>query len=224
MAVTELATLPLTHNVTKEEPVLPDAVIEKLKTARTVLEKASGYSFNYFQQVEDPSIVYLIGRWDSTAAHGEFLPSPENQRLLEMLKDDILTEGEKKMSLWHLDAESLTLRVAGKNVLEAPVISFNRHFVPSSKKEGFSRKFAEVNGLLEGFTEPFAVSGGWRIEKDTEEKDEWALFSGFESVDHHFQFAKTEDFIKYRDIVEFMEGFDLKHFKAIEGLPLRFDP
>lgn len=101
-------------------------------------------------------------------------------------------------------------------VLSAPVISCNRHFVPASKKEEFTVKFNEVKGLLEDYTKPYQVIGGWRIEKEKEEKEEWVLFSGFESVDHHMGFAKTEEFAKYREIVECVEGFEVRHLKKIE--------
>jgi hypothetical protein len=99
MTVTELAILPLTHPLTKESHFLPSSLIQKLLTAKSVLETASGHSFYYFQQIEDPSIIYILGAWDSVTAHHTFLPSSENQKLLELFKDDIVMSGddEKKM-------------------------------------------------------------------------------------------------------------------------------
>lgn len=94
MPVTELAILPLTHRLTKECPILPTHLLQKLQTAKSVLETASRHSFYYFQQVEDPSIIYILGSWESVTAHWEFLPSPENQEMLELLKDDIVMPGE----------------------------------------------------------------------------------------------------------------------------------
>ena len=84
-------------------------------------------------------------------------------------------------------------------------------------RSGFIEKFNEVRGLLEDFTTPYGVVGGWRMEKEDEEK-EWVLFSGFESVENHLEFAKTEGFGKYREIVGFVRGFDVKHMKGVEGL------
>ena len=54
--------------------------------------------------------------------------------------------------------------------------------------------------------------GGWRIEKEDGEKEEWVLFSSLESVDNHMEFAK------YREIVDFVSGFEVKHLRAVEGL------
>lgn len=222
MPVTEFALLPLTHALTQENPSLPPSLITKLKTAKTVLETASKYTFHYFQQIEDPSIIYIIGKWDSPAAHGIFLPSPENQRLLEMLKDDIESEDPKrKMSMWHLDSDVFKIDKGEEWVFDAPVISCNRNFVAKEKKEGFEKKFREVKYLLEEYTKPYKVVGGWRIEKESEEseeKEEWVFFSGFESVDHHMGFAKMEGFAKYGGIVDFVDGFEVRHLKKVEGL------
>jgi hypothetical protein len=44
------------------------------------------------------------------------------------------------------------------------------------------------------------------------------LFSGFESVVNHTEFAKTEGIVKYREIVGFASGFEVKHPRAAEGL------
>jgi heme-degrading monooxygenase HmoA len=124
------------------------------------------------------------------------------------------------MKLWHLDADCFG-PLSSKSLLQAKAISLNRHFVPKEKKGGFEKKFEEVRGLLEEYTKPYPVIGGWRIEKETvegKERDEWNLFSGFDSVEHHMAFAKTKAFEKYREIVGCVEGFEVRHLKAIEGL------
>lgn len=59
---------------------------------------------------------------------------------------------------------------------------------------------------------------GWRIEKESDEKEEWALFSGFENVAHHMAYAETNDFGKYKEIAGFVEGFEVRHLQCIEGL------
>lgn len=120
--------------------------------------------------------------------------------------------------MWHLDVDVFE-KGDEMDVLTAPTISCNRHFVSQEKKEGFKGKFAEVKGLLEDFTNPYWVVGGWRIEKEEAEgaeREEWVLFSGFESVDHHMEFAKTGGFTKYREIVGFVEGFEVRHLRVLE--------
>jgi len=224
MPVTELAIIPLNRNLTKENPTLAASLKQKFLSAKLVLEKASGHKFYFFQQIEDPSIIYILGSWESPQAHAAFLPSTENQKLLELFKDDIITDEKEKsdgekMTMWHLDADVFSgVNEEDKSVFTAPVISLNRHFVPKDKKAGFVKKFDEVKGLLEDFTTPYQVVGGWRIEKEAEGKDEWVLFSGFGSVENHHEFAKTEGFARFRKIAEFVEGFEMKHLRGIGGL------
>ena len=159
------------------------------------------------------------------AAHATFLPSEENQRLLRLLKDDIVMSGdeERKMAMWHLDTDIFAFDASkgNKSVLAAPAISLNRHFVLPDKRAGFAQKFRGVKGLLDEYTSPYQVVGGWRAEKeivDGKEREEWGLLSGFESVEHHMGFAKTEEFEKYSKIVGFVEGFEVRHLRAIKGL------
>ncbi|KAH8598121.1 hypothetical protein B0O99DRAFT_539224 [Bisporella sp. PMI_857] len=216
MAVTELAIIPLSHPLTEANPL-----IQKLKVAKSVLETKSGYPFHYFQQIEDPSIIYTLGKWDSVAAHAAFLPSAENQDLLRLLKDDISASIDRQMKMWHLDGDIFSVKEGERDVLQAPTVSLSRHFVPIEKKAGFMNKFVEVKGLLEDYTTTLKVVGGWRIEKESigdEEREEWALFSGFDSVEAHMGFAKTKGFEKYREIVEFVESFEVRHLARIEGL------
>jgi quinol monooxygenase YgiN len=219
MPVTEFAILPLKHPLT-ENSTIPPALLQKLQIAREVLEEASKYKFYYFQQIEDPSTMYIIGKWDSPEAHYTFLASPENQKLLELFKEDIYIEetNGKIMQMWHLDDDVFAVPSGAEWVFTAPVISCNRHFVPKKNKPSFIEKFNEIRGLLEKYTKPYGVVGGWRIEKEDEEKEEWVLFSGFESVDHHMEFAKTDGFAKYREIVGFVSAFELKHLRAVVGL------
>ena len=223
MVVTEFAVFPLARPITKDNPTLAVDLIKNLKQAKAVLESVSGYRFRYFQQIEDPSIIYIMGLWDSVAAHDAFLASPENQKLLELFKDDLRWTGDRMITLWHLEGDVFALDPSSdlKSVFTAPTISCNRHFVPTEKKVEFASKFKEVRGVLEDYSKPFKAIGGWRIEKeqvDGKEREEWALFSGFDSVDHHMAFAKTKPFEKYREIVGCVEGFEVKHLRAIEGL------
>lgn len=220
---TELAILPLTHPITTSNPTLPSSLIKKLKNTKSVLEKASGFEFSFFQQVEDPSIVHIVGEWFSLENHVVFLKSPENLALLEDLKDDIAIKGEsgKTMQMWHIDTsiKAALNASSGKNVLTAPTISLNRMFIAPGKSPEFSAKLRERQGLLGEFTKPYSVIDGSRIERDYvegKEREEWAVLSGFESVDHHMGFAKTESFEKYREITEFVESFELRHMKKIE--------
>jgi heme-degrading monooxygenase HmoA len=167
--VTELAILPLK---TAQAPFSRE-LYDKLLTAQPVLSFWSATPFNsfhIFQQVEDASLLYILGTWWSVEHHKTFLRTTHNRELLESLKDDVDLE---KIVMYHLDENIFRWEEGKEPVLKAETISLNRHFVPASKKDGFREKFNEVKGLLEEYTSPFRVVGGWRIEKESEEKEEW---------------------------------------------------
>jgi heme-degrading monooxygenase HmoA len=209
MTVTELAVLHTLPNGSSKVP--SEKLLAKLKSAKEVLESNSGYSFSFFQQYEDPTVIYIVGRWLSTAAHEAFLPSSQNLALLDLFKGQIDIEN---ILMYHLelDADATPLP------LNAPAVSVNRHFIKHRQRDAFQKRFEQVKPLLQDYTKPRPLAGGWRIEKETEEKEEWVLFSGFDSVEHHIRFSKTDEFQNYRGISEYVDGFDLKHMKRLEGI------
>lgn len=175
-----------------------------LKKALKVLNKASGFTFDLYQQTEDPSVLYLLGSWTSIEAHHGFLPSPENKALLEELKDLISID-----IMFHVEIEKSTLG------LNAPCIAVARHFIKVGKKEDFATVWNANSHHLADFTKPYPLVGGWRID-GVEDGEEWVQFSGFASVEHHYEFAKTEGFQEYGKMREFLEKFDVKHAKALD--------
>lgn len=101
----------------------------------------------------------------------------------------------------------------------APTVSFGRLLVSKGKKDAFIQKFSEIKGICYEFSKPYQFLGaGWRIEKESEEKEEWAQFGGWESVDHHMSFGETKGFEQFWEIVSIAEAFEVKHMKAINSL------
>ena len=101
--------------------------------------------------------------------------------------------------------------------LGAPVVGVGRHHVKPGMKSGFEECFGRVRGVVRGFTGVWEVVGGWRVdeegekEKEKEGGEEWLLFTGWESVEQHQEFGKSEEFKEYAEIREFLEGFEVKH-------------
>lgn len=60
------------------------------------------------------------------------------------------------------------------------------------------------------------VGGESRRKRKT--KRNWFYSQAFDSVEHHIRFSKTEEFQKYRGIVEYVDGFELKHMKRLESV------
>lgn len=206
MPVTELAILRLAPGAD-----LSDATLRaKLGRAKTVMENAldiSGRRFVYYQGVEDPRALYLVGGWQSAAEHwGQFIPSPENQELLVLLRDEL---DIPRIEMYHVDVPNAEIPA------EANVLSFEWHRVLRDvDRAAFEARFLECRKWLDEYLSTAdKPAGGWRIEKAAgrEEEDEWVLFTGWKSVEEYMGFAGTSHFEKYRQIRELTRGFEVKH-------------
>lgn len=201
MAVLELAVFSIKSPYSVDTPELKSS----LQNVLQVLNKASGFTFDLHQQLEDPSILYLLGSWTSVETHNEFIASSENKSLLEDLKDRIKVD-----LFFHAEIDKSVLP------LNAPCVAVGRHFIKADKKEEFSTVWNANSHHLAEFTKPYPLVGGWRIDGIEDGlSGEWVQFTGFQSVENHHEFAKTEAFQEYGKIREFLAGFEVKHARAL---------
>ena len=101
MPVTELAHFLLKHPYRSSHP----SILSALPTAKKVLERASGCKFHFFSvspNGSEASEVYILGHWQSVAAHQAFLPSEENQELLKLVEGLLDVEW-----MFHLDDQKV---------------------------------------------------------------------------------------------------------------------
>lgn len=127
MAVTEIALLKLLPSTTIRDPDL----LSRLSKAKQTLEKASGHPFVFLSQREDPSFIYIIGTWSSVSYHQEtFLPSPENQEILALVKGIVDVEW-----MFHLSHDGFqgsgASETMGRVVENRSALRLGRYFVPS---------------------------------------------------------------------------------------------
>jgi heme-degrading monooxygenase HmoA len=143
-------------------------------------------------------------------AHQTYIQTSENKGVVQSLQAQIDIEG---IIMYHveLDPDDAPLP------LDAPIISVNKHFIKAGQRQAFEREFGQVQHLLQNYTKPRPTAGGWRIEKESDGKEEWILFSGFESVDDHHGFAKSAQFGEYKRILKYVDGFEVKHLRCLEG-------
>ncbi|ROV90923.1 hypothetical protein VMCG_09964 [Cytospora schulzeri] len=209
MSVTELAILRLAPGVN----ILDAGFRAKILRSKQVMETALGIPgrrFVYYQDAEDPMVLYLLGDWQSTDEHwNEFIPSPENQELLELLKHDL---DVPSIEMYHVDIP------AAKVPTGANVISIGWHKVRQNDKVAFETTFWECKKSLdEDARRDMKPAGGWRVEKAVgqQETEEFVLFCGRESVDEQLGFS-TRRFPKdYGRIREFVQEYDIKHGNRI---------
>jgi heme-degrading monooxygenase HmoA len=213
MTITELALLRLSPNVTIEDANLR----ANLSHAKTAMQEYTGRVFYYFQQTEDPTLVYVVGEWESLDQHmNGFIPSEQNQALLGSLKDSMSVEW-----LLHADVPHAELPLPKSDAERAKalrgesVISIARHFVKPGAKGAFQQTFESNKQHLQDYLTEGTMGGGWRIDRNDGEK-EWVLVCPYSSVQQHMDFAETAGFEKYGRIREHMDGAEIKHAKLLD--------
>lgn len=122
------------------------------------------------------------------------------------------------ISMLHIAASILLEPEADINPINAPLVALGRHFVAKDKKAIFEQKYNELKGFIEKGTEPYLFTGGWIVEKEGQEQEEFVILSGWQDQKHHDDFAKTEDCKKAQELVNYLEGYELSFLKRVEGL------
>ncbi|KAJ5164418.1 Dimeric alpha-beta barrel [Penicillium coprophilum] len=199
MPVTELALLRL------KAQALSSANTTVLEAQKAVSEY-SGHQVTYLRQIEDPESFYLLGGWESIEKHtsgGVWTSSEANQNLHAKVKDTLDASW-----MFHLDLDPSTSKIP----LDAPVIAITRCFVESSKKAEFDAVFNVGVADLNAATAPFTSCGAWRIDKEADD-EEFVLFSGWNQVQDHFDFAGSEISKEFRKIQALMKDADVKHVR-----------
>lgn len=109
MAVTEFALVHLSSPLTPQ-------TLQALEEAQRIQDKWAleqnsqlpesriARGTGMLQRNEDPSAILITARWDSPAAHWEWIGTDENKQAMYKLMPLIVAEGEKKLVLYHVDS------------------------------------------------------------------------------------------------------------------------
>ncbi|PVH78243.1 hypothetical protein DL98DRAFT_516911 [Cadophora sp. DSE1049] len=230
MPVTEFAIIPFKHADWKEAnhqaappeeaaPSLkiPDNILTKLTTAREYLERASGHTFRFFQQYKDPSIIHIIGKWDSTEAHTAFLKSPENQQLLQLLSEDVASsEGSPVIQMWHLNVDAFDHpNLADSWLSSATRVAYQRYTIPTQGRAKHAKRFDDVVTRMSRYRS--AVSG-WRIEKEAEDEEWMVFFDSKVKMGISLPAKEDEEVARTLGAVDLATYIDEAHMVPLEGL------
>lgn len=101
------------------------------------------------------------------------------------------------------------------SLLTAPVLSVGRFGVRSERKEEFIKKYDEVKWVVEETSKPYPVRTGWRMEKAADGLEEFIMYCGWSSVEHHKSIADHKGFKEWAEIQEFVTGTDIWHYQRI---------
>ncbi|KAL4867239.1 hypothetical protein BDV12DRAFT_171751 [Aspergillus spectabilis] len=224
MPVTELACLRLKNNLPLTDPTnhLTESRLRAGLRAQAQYINAATYLLT---QIEDPSYIYILGKWDSVAQHvQEWIPSATNQEVMGELSGDL-----DVVWLQHLDFDpSLGLSETAKGITDEgipydePVVAIGRYFISPFTKAGFERTFAEAKHHLKEFRGPRKIAGAWRVDKQVDESgsvnEEYVQFTAWDTVKEHSSFAESDGFKAFSKLKHFMQGAEIKHaqwtFKA----------
>ncbi|KAL9614091.1 MAG: hypothetical protein Q9167_001376 [Letrouitia subvulpina] len=100
--------------------------------------------------------------------------------------------------------------------LDVPIISIARYFVSRAQKEGFVEQFRAVEHFLGEYVAPKLEKYGWRIDNEGSGKEECVLFAGWDDVESHYAFAKTQRFEGFSKIRKYMTGAEIKHAMGLD--------
>ncbi|GAB1314185.1 ABM domain-containing protein [Madurella fahalii] len=218
MAVTEFAVIHLTStplsNSVRELLTSSTNVQDSWHAANfpTLPSSASDRAVAWFEQIEDPSQLMTTARWDSVAAHWQWIRSDGNIGVMTALGVHIVSQDTV---LFHVDADIFEEASSSGSIqlLQSPVISVSRILVASENKGAFDAKFDEVKSVLEEYASPGLVRFGWREDLEAGAKEEFVLVCGWESVEKHLDFAGAPGFDQFQGIQQFIETADIKHYK-----------
>ncbi|KAL2801701.1 hypothetical protein BJX63DRAFT_416735 [Aspergillus granulosus] len=215
MPVRELACLRLKNNEALTSTSNTD-VLNKLRTGLQEQARYTKYATHILSQIEDPSVFYILGKWESVSQHlNEWIPSETNQIIMHRLADDL-----KVVWLQHLEIASPTSD--GKNrddeggiPLAADVVAIGRYFISAGNKDAFEGTFHETKHHLKHFNGGKGICGTWRNDREVHgagnAQEEFVLFSGWTDVEEHMKFAESEEFKEFARIKEFLKGAEIKH-------------
>jgi quinol monooxygenase YgiN len=213
MTVTEVALLRLQPNIT----IHNTNIRSKLAHAKKVMQDYTGHTFYYFQQVQDSACIYVLGEWESLDQHwNEFIPSAENQEVLESLKGLMTVERLLHIDTTHADLPlPKTDPMRDRALQDDPVMAIVRYFVKDEKKADFEENYTAKKQHLQDFVAKGTIGGGWRVDTENN-KDEWVLLCSFKSVQEDEDSMRTGGFEKYGQIEEHIDGADIKYAKLLD--------
>ncbi|OIW30257.1 hypothetical protein CONLIGDRAFT_644267 [Coniochaeta ligniaria NRRL 30616] len=123
-----------------------------------------------FQQVEDPAKFLITARWDSLAAHWQWINSNENKGTIHGIRDQIAMGGENGTVLRHVEGE-LFAGPAPEGIthmLDSLIVSVGRTYDPLENKAAAYAKITEIAGAPREFAAPGDTRLGWAVDPKDE--------------------------------------------------------
>lgn len=168
MAIIELAHISLKNGLTATDPQLK----KNLKEVKRVIEEYSKLQTLFYTQIDDPSVMFVIGAWESKDKHQHgFTGSPEQNQILDLIKDQMSIDW-----MHYMNVEQTALP------LDAPVLVIVKAVVArDTHKWMFDQDFAAGTSSLGGAR--YGALAAWNVPKDEHEEIVRVHFSGWDGVE-----------------------------------------
>jgi heme-degrading monooxygenase HmoA len=203
MSALEICRLQVKPNISPSDPSVVKSLIEVRSSLRS---KVTNTNSQFYQCIEDPTLIYILGVWPTISAHHDFLSSTQKSEIL--LPQEDLLDFNWVMHMPLPGMESLPL--------DAPVMCIARFFV----KEGVHDELQRVldrhrHKIVEG-SKPYKMIDGWRCDAKPG-KEEAFVFSGWKSKQAHEEFtAKAMEDPDYASAKDLCDGVEVKHVLNME--------
>lgn len=171
------------------------ALLQSLSAVRAKLHTGS----QFYNCIDDPALIYILGIWPSLEAHVDFLTSPS--------RDDILGPQEDLLQFgWtvHVDVGGMSLLP-----LDAPILAIERIRVSEEYTQASDRAVERHAQELRG-SHPFRVAYGWRCDAGPKSQ-EALIFSGWKTAQVHVAFPVQGGEDGQYEVVQITHARNLEH-------------
>ncbi|OAQ98991.1 hypothetical protein LLEC1_04384 [Akanthomyces lecanii] len=167
MTISEIGLLRLKPTASLEDPDIQ----KRLKDIKSHLSSFTGHRFSYFRQIEDPSLLYLLGQWESLESHYKGMHGSDEWK-----------KGVMEMSSYfefqwmaHYDFHLDSLKPPSGDDDDddddsgAGVLEVHRFLMKTDSRANFDKHAQDVSKQATG--EERNAVGGWKVDssKDNEE-------------------------------------------------------
>lgn len=211
MPITELAFFRLKPGASPTSP----AFLANLLTAKLSCEAYSTRNssnkiadFRWEHCVEDPDLIYYIGPWESIAEHRAFIVSEDCKRLQRSMGGQVSIN-----QLFHLELDQSRVDVEG--ALDGRRMAVIRHFVKRGQRGEVNKLFEmKLQDLRLHYDGSGKIVGGWRIEKEADDRDELVVFVGLDRKDKWLDAGETV--LGGAEVMKYLDGITVTHAAKLD--------
>jgi hypothetical protein len=205
MSVLEICRLQIKPNISANDPSVLKSLIEVRSSLKS---KVTNTNSRFYQCIEDPTLIYILGVWPTISAHHDFLSSPRRSEIL--LPQEGLLDFHWVMHMPLPGMQSLPL--------DAHVISMAKFFFRGGENVAEFQRVMNISRskIVEG-AKPYKVVDGWRCDAEPG-THEALVFKGWKSKQAHENFtAKVIEDPEYASVRDLCDGREVWHMRNMEA-------